>query len=99
MIFVYQCAWALIGLFFGLLLVSPHHIIPTRSCTAKSICLLAVTSSLVGMMGFFQSAWFLVACASIVLIKHLINRFMLAVNSHDHVSTKNKEHKAMEHKS
>lgn len=97
MMFEYQLLWALVGLFFGLLLVLPHQFIPTRTATTKFIFLLIVFSSLAGMLGFFEAAWFLVACAIVTKLQNLISRAMAAINKqkqiNEQASSKHDEHK------
>lgn len=95
MIFVYQILWAIWGLFLGLLIVTPW--IPTTTYSTQLVYTVLIVGSLIGILGFFQWAWFVTACAAVLVIKNVIKRIMVAVNDHKPV-VEHTEHKALERK-
>lgn len=58
-----QIAWALIGLFFGLLLIAPHSWFPTKTRLTQVMCVQILIASLFGIMCYQRTAMCFMAIA------------------------------------
>jgi uncharacterized membrane protein len=71
-----QIVWALIGLFFGLLLAAPHSWFPTRTRGTQGAFVCVVIGSLFGMKASYEAAALFASFAVVIVVVALLQHAM-----------------------